>query len=125
MAKIKTFEEACKALNILPEALPDVKTLPGKHLKAVTAFYKLTIIAEALNEGWAPDWSDHNQVKYYPWFDVVKDKKGISGFGLSYHVYDGWCSATFLGSRLCFKNRELAEYAGKKFKKLYEEFMLI
>ena len=30
-----------------------------------------------------------------------------------------------VGSRLCFKSRELAEYAGKQFKDIYEEYYVI
>jgi hypothetical protein len=84
MPKIKTFEGACKALGIDAKKLPDVSMLPADHQDAIIAHYKLVIIAQALNEGWKPNWSDYNQYKYYPWFDVR------SGSGLSYDDYGCW-----------------------------------
>ncbi len=125
MAQIKTYEAACKELKLDPKALPDVSTLPEKHRKAIIAHFKLVIIAEALNEGWTPDWSDYDQAKYYPWFEVIPDNKSVSGFGLSYGAYGGWLTGTGVGSHLCFKTRDLAKYAGKQFLKLYEEYMLL
>ena len=118
-AKIKTFEDACKKLGITPTAIPETRTLPKQHIKAILAHYKLVIIAEALNDGWKPDWKNSSQYKYYPWFNLS------SGSGLSYDGYDNRFSYSHVGSRLCFKSSELAEYAGKQFKKLYQEYFLI
>jgi len=124
MDKIKTFEEACAALGI-STALPEVSMLPEAEQKAIVAHYKLTVIAKALNEGWKPDWSNDDEYKYYPWFDVEEDAAKPSGFGLSYGGYVGTDLYTFIGSRLCFKSRELAKYAGEQFTDLYEEYFLI
>ena len=114
--RIKTFEDACEALGINPE---DV--LPNSKIERleVTAVSKLFIIAEALNEGWKPDWRDSNQNKYMPWFE---DK---SGLGLSFIGVGNWNTITNIGSRLCFKSRELAEYAGKQFEDIYKQFLII
>ena len=74
MNQIKSFTEACKVLGIDPETvLPNVSAFPEQHQKALTAAGKLFIIADALNEGWKPDWNDDN-LKYYPWFDLEKDE---------------------------------------------------
>ena len=97
--------------------------LPEKHQKAIIAHCKLIIVAEALNEGWTPNWENSREYKYYPWFKVVK-KEG-SGFGLAYDDYDIWATTTAVGSRLCFQTYELAEYAGKQFKELFEDSYLI
>lgn len=51
---IKTFDDACHVLNLDPSTLPVVTGLPARHQKAITAHFKLIIIAEALNEGWKP-----------------------------------------------------------------------
>ncbi|MBE2229985.1 MAG: hypothetical protein IAE96_05005 [Chitinophagaceae bacterium] len=119
-SKIKTFEDACKALNMDPEqVLPVVSAMPEKHQKAIVSHAKLVIIAEALNEGWQPDWTDDDQWKYYPWFRMD------SGSGLAYVGYGSRCSTSLVGSRLCFKTSELAEYAGNQFKELYEDYFLL
>lgn len=120
MKKIKTFADACKALKIKTK-LPDVSALPKKHQKAIIAHYKLVIIAQALNNGWEPNWNDWNEYKYYPWFEI---KKGTSGFGFSGTHCAYWRTGTAVGSRLCFKTRDLALYAGKQFEKLYKEYFL-
>lgn len=98
--------------------------LPEKDRKSIIAFYKLTIIIRALNEGWEPDWSNWDECKYYNWFYVEKgEDQRSSGFRYD----DAYCAHTYAGtcSRLCFKNRELAEYAAEQFKKLYREYLLI
>ena len=118
--KIKSFEDACNALSI-DTAIPDFSATPAKHQKALVAHYKIVIIVEAVNEGWQPNWADNNEWKYELWPDVIEDKSKPSGFGLSYGDYDVWGTTTSVGSRLCFKNSDLAKYAGTKFAKLYAE----
>ena len=84
------------------------------------AYRKIKLIVKALNEGWTPDWSDSDQYKYFPWFNMSSS----SGAGLSYLGF-GWNSCSAVGSRLCFKNRDLAKYAGQQFESIYKEFMTI
>ena len=122
--QIKSFEDACNALNIKPN-VPDFSGSPGKHQKALLAHYKLVIVVEAVNEGWQPDWSNNDEYKYELWPDVVEDKSKPSGFGLSCDGYDGWHSYTCVGSRLCFKNRDIAKYTFDTFTELYEDYLLI
>ena len=120
MSQIKTFEAACKKLKLDPKkCLPTVSGMPKHHQDATIAHAKLVIIAEALNDGWKPDWTNGQWDKYYPWFDLS------SGSGLSFLVYDRRSSNSVVGSRLCFKSRELAAYAGKRFKKLYAQYFLL
>jgi hypothetical protein len=84
MKKLKTYEACCKKLGKDPvKELPFSKPANGFH-KALNAYAKLFIIAEALNEGWVPDWADSDQYKYYPWLLVKKNTKNPSGFGLSF-----------------------------------------
>lgn len=125
MKQIKTFAEACKKLKVKTTTLPDVSMLPEKHQKAIVAFYKLTLIAEVLNEGWQPDWSNNNEYKYQPYFGVKATKKNKGGTGFSGVGYVVWDSVTSVGSRLCFKNSELAIYAGEQFSSIYKDFLLI
>lgn len=129
-SKIKTFENACTLLKLNSKHLPIVKALPKQDQAALVAHYKLIIIARALNqesnEGkpWQPNWHDYSS-KYYPYFTVKASAKVPSGFGFSFSNCDSWYSATSVGSRLCYRTSELALYAGKQFKKLYQEYFLI
>ncbi|MCL1658766.1 hypothetical protein M2T79_19355 [Elizabethkingia miricola] len=119
--KVKSFEDACQLLGIEPN-VPEVSMLPENHKKAIVAHYKLVIIAEAVNEGWKPNWDNWDERKYYPWFDL---EGSSSGAGFSFDGYDDWNSSSAVGSRLCFKNRDLAKYAGQQFESIYKEFMTI
>ncbi|AJA67342.1 hypothetical protein MYRA21_0098 [Myroides sp. A21] len=120
--KIKTFEDACQALGVNIDVMPIGLPIELKHhLKALTAHTKLVIIAEALNEGWKPDWNNWNERKYYPWFEMGSP----SVVGFSSDGCDTWNAYSNVGSRLCFKNRELAEYAGKQFESLYKDYFVI
>jgi hypothetical protein len=122
--EIKTFEDACKALGIEP-TVPDFSMMPQKHQKALAAHSKLIIIAEAVNEGWTPNWSDTDEYKYELFPDIEEDSSKPSGFGLSYYDYDDWATYTTVGSRLCFQSREKAKHTFETFKELFEDYLLI
>lgn len=111
--KIKSFEDACKHLRLNPNDLPVVDMLPEKDRKSIIAFYKLTIIIRALNEGWEPDWSNWDECKYYNWFYVEKGEyQRSSGFRYLDTCYARTRAST--GSRLCCGTSDDAEYIGKK-----------
>jgi hypothetical protein len=116
--RVKTFHDACSVLVVNPDdVIPD--SVPAADSKSIVAYCQLIIIARALNEGWVPDWKNASEYKYYPWFDMS------SGSGLSCFDYDDRYSFSPVGSRLCFKSRQLAEYAGKQFIDLYKDFFII
>ena len=79
----------------------------------------LKMLAKTLNEGWEPNWNDENEDKYFPWFYMG----GSSGF--RFDVCGSWSTASGVGSRLCFKSRELTEYAANQFTDVYKKFMTI
>lgn len=118
--RVKSFEDACQVLGISTN-VPEVKGLPRKHQKAIIANYKLIVIAEALNEGWKPNWQDSDEYKYYPWFDMSNP----AGVGFSYSLNAASAAAAHLGSRLCLKNRELAIYFGQTFTDLFNDSLLL
>lgn len=118
--RVKSFEDACQVLGISTN-VPEVKGLPRKHQKAIIANYKLIVIAEALNEGWKPNWQDSDEYKYYPWFDMSNP----AGVGYSNTAYTASYTAASVGSRLCLKNRELAIYFGQTFTDLFNDSLLL
>lgn len=118
---IKTFLEACKKLKVDPKkVVPSLTGVPKKNQTAMIAYAKLLVIAEALNDGWIPDWDNSSEYKYWPWFWM--DKPGFRFFA-SY--YSRAASHSTGGSRLCFRTRELSDYAGKKFLSLWKDMMVI
>lgn len=117
--RVKTFDDALAEygeLNSFEEELLKWKG-SDKQMKSTQAHLKMSIIAELLNEGWTPDLTNHNEYKYYPWF------KYTSGVGFSFNGCGSGYANAIVGSRLCFKSRELAEYAGKQFQDIYNDFL--
>lgn len=118
--RVKTFEDACEV--VAPsEDLKAMLNYTGTDPDMISAqaYAKLIIIIRTLNEGWVPDWSDDDQPKYMPWF------KHQSGFGLVYVDYGSWYTHSIVGSRLCFRSSQLAEYAGKQFADIYNAYLSI
>lgn len=116
MERIKTVDDLLAARNFTKELFD--KQCAGLH-EDVKAYRILKMLAEVLNEGWKPDWNNHNEAKYYPWFEMG----GSSGF--RFYDFGFWSSLSHVGSRLCYKSSELAEYAGKQFEPVYKQFMII
>jgi hypothetical protein len=77
----------------------------------------LILVSKALNGNWQPDLGDSNDYKYFPYFTFS------SGLRFSDALCHYGSTGTHIGSCLCFKNRELAEYAGKQFIEQYEKIM--
>lgn len=117
--RVKTFEDAASIVGI-SDNLKTFLDYNGNDsiMLGAQAMAKLSIIAKALNEGWEPDWTNEDEYKYYPYFNNYKP-----GFGFSAYDTDAWNTVTLCGSRLCFKTRELAIYAGKQFLKEYNQFL--
>ena len=144
--RIKTFEDA-------REALGDEHPLVKEYLGVVNvdlditqdliAYLKLRIIVAALNEGWEPKFAK-GEYRYYPWFylytkeqydELDDEEKGrcVPRSGSSTHSSVGFVSchanygasysSTSRGSRLAFRTRELAAYAGKQFTEEWADFM--
>lgn len=148
--RVKTFEDACNELgeeNVLVQAYrtAEFNTSGNQNdVSDVVAYLKLRIIVAALNEGWQPTFSD-DEYRYYPWFvfytkeelDAMDEEERSRVLGRSYYGANASagvaCSITnnassgsnaSYGGRLCFKNRELAEYAGQQFLAIYADFLI-
>ena len=124
---ITDFETARKVLGIKPlEGIIVSKRLEGverlvreinpKHIEALIALNELFTIAQAWNkaDGFAPDFFDMEQDKWYPTFEYYKEK------GLVFHR----TVTKVFGSKLCLKTSERAEQFGKKFVELYNKVFL-
>lgn len=150
--RIKTFEDALNALsddNVLVRQFKLYEAqMNGEEddMNDLTAYIKLRIITAALNDGWQPTFSD-DEVRYYPWFCLYteseyndlddEDKErccrvvGRSGYnayasgGLvcASANYASSSSLAGSGSRLAFRSRELALYAGKQFIEIWCDFI--
>lgn len=116
--RVKSFDDVLLELSISSQVFDEkVRELEPDE----KAYIQVKHIVKALNEGWEPNWEDSNQYKYYPWFEMGSP----SGSGFSYGDFVCWFAASYAGSRLCFKSRELAVYAGKQFEQLYKEYFVL
>lgn len=77
---------------------------------------QIELICEVLNEGWTAEPFNTSQYKYYPYFQV-------SGSAFVFSDYFYWLQVASVGSRLCYKNAELATYAGKQFIVIYTKLL--
>lgn len=143
--RIKTFEDACEELGAEHPLVKLWTDYPYIGLNSqsedVVAYMKLRIICAALNEGREPQFTK-DEWRYFPWFvlytqeeidDMDEDEKSrvvyrsasgaFAGGGVACAVAYNDASNAYanIGSRLAFKSRELAIYAGKQFIELYAD----
>lgn len=148
--RIKTFEDAVNAIGEDHPLVAQYKTINSAFKEAdnnlhLFAYTRLAIIAEALNEGWRPEYTE-DEYRYYPWFGLYtqeeyddmddEDKERCRFVGRSYSnanahgglvcasaYYGSASSYTHIGSRLAFKSRELAIYCGKQFIEIWINYL--
>lgn len=143
--RVKTFEDACDILGCCPGELEQMWAVGGITEPDEIAYQKLRLITAALNEGWVPQFTDEER-RYYPWFELFSqeeldemdeetkearrvvfrsssDAYADGGVAYAYAYYGSSSAFTNIGSRLAFKSRELAEYAGKQFTEIYADFV--
>lgn len=151
--RIKTFDDSCKELGDENKFVSDYKnflrvrtmedSISIEYGKDLLSYLKLRIIVAALNEGWEPKF-EKGEYRYFPWlylctkeqYDELDDEKKrrcVLRSGYNMYSYFGFvfCNADYgashsnasFGSRLAFRTRELAEYAGKQFTEEWADFM--
>lgn len=116
--EIKTFADACEECGTTEDEFNERFSNLGLDADTIN-YEKLKIVVRVINGGWAPDWSNTNQRKWWPWFNLS------SGFGF-YGSRFGYAGTNAgVGSRLCFESEEKSTYTAKQFIKLYEELLTI
>ena len=142
MERIKTFEDAVaelsnRAMNGDKDAgklLDEWKLITSTaNSKDLLAYLKLRIITYALNEGWKPEFEEVIEPRCYPWFSLQTSRvvgrggshvNAVCGLFYAYKVNASMYSLSSHGSWLAFKSKELAEYAGKQFIEIYEDWFI-
>lgn len=142
MERVKTFKDACNELGIEHDKWVQDKKDLGLEADVI-AYLKLRIIAAALNEGWKPQFTT-DEYRYFPWFylytqseidEMSEEEKSrvvyrsysvanaSGGVAYAYTNDDSSDTHTGIGSRLAFKTRELAEYAGRQFVEIWADYV--
>lgn len=146
--RVKTFEDALEVLGEVHCFVSEYNTLVNSGLihslsPDLVAYLKLRIITAALNEGWEPQFTV-DEYRYFPWFDFYTQKEidemdeedrsrvvgranfnsfAFGGVACAYSYNASSYSYSGSGSRLVFKTRELAIYAGKQFVEIWADFV--
>ena len=118
--RIKTFDDVIRELGDDPEEFKNAISIMEEPDEI--AYVKLKLIAKALNEGWTPDWSNGEWDKWYPWFKM-DDSSSAGRFSFLDSGHQR--SDSTVGSRLCFKSKDLATYAGTQFLDIYKDFFTV
>ena len=142
MERVKTFKDACNELGIEHDKWVQDKKDLGLEADVI-AYLKLRIIAAALNEGWKPQFTT-DEYRYFPWFylytqseidEMSEEEKSRvvyrssvsasanGGVAYAYSYSDSSVTYAAIGSRLAFKTRELAEYAGRQFVEIWADYV--
>jgi hypothetical protein len=114
--RIRSFDDVLNIQGMLPATFAAITSFDSPD---EIAYKKLKLITKILNEGWEPNWDNSNEYKHYPWFYMDSSK----GFGLGIVIFN--YSVSTVGSRLCFKNEPLAQFAVKIFLSIYQDYFTI
>ncbi len=151
--RIKTLDDAVSELgedNPAVKAYRSIKygyaiSEADPETADIMAYAALRVIVEALNEGWKPQFTK-GEWRWYVWYDLVSPEqiedmseeekcRVVGRASLNANAFGGLVysnaynvstlSNTSSGSRLAFKNEELAEYAAKQFGEIFADFCFI
>lgn len=151
--RIKTLDDAVSELGEDNPAVKAYRSIKYGYAISETdpetadimAYAALRVIVEALNEGWKPQFTK-GEWRWYAWYDLVSPEQiedmseeekcrvvgraGGNAYAYGGLVYSGASyvsaySSSYYGSRLVFKNEELAEYAAKQFGEIFADFCFI
>lgn len=118
---ITTVEKAFEKCGYDPKATPDLSGLPEHIRNALMSAYLLMVVFEAINDGWQPDFTNSNQVRYFPWPDV--SRSGL-GFSSSDCDYGSGHATAHVGSRLCTDSSAKALFILDQFQDLWKAWLL-
>lgn len=143
--RIKTLDDALEELGPNHFLVKEFDCLCNAETTFNTKVYsKLCVITAALNEGWTPKLIKGER-RYFPYLLLYTDEEirnmseeeksrvvfrsngsagAVGGVSCADANYESAYVNAAVGSRLAFKTRELAEYAGKQFAKLYANYLL-
>ena len=115
---IKTFNDVCLENGTTEQFFNEQFNNLGLDIDTIN-YEKMKLVVKTINQGWVPDWSNTNQRKWYPWFDISPSGAGFSDSGYRYAA-----AHTGVGSRLCFETEEKCKYAANQFIEIYYKYLL-
>lgn len=114
--KIKTIEEAYKKTG---RSKIDFSIFPEDVRNHMDNYYHAIVIAEAVNEGWKPNWDYYSEYKWLPWF-----RMSASSFAFIDSYYDNRIAPAGRGSLLRFESKEKSDYVAKTFPEVLKKLQI-
>ena len=115
LERIFTWEDVCKEDGICPINSLPFKNPSNKIERKTNAVFKLSKIADILNEKISLDWSNSNSKKWFNWYTYT-------GSGWVYHFSD--CRYSFSHGVVAFyPDEKTSSFCGKTFIKEYFDYL--
>ncbi|MCL4483456.1 MAG: hypothetical protein M1445_12755 [Bacteroidetes bacterium] len=128
--RVQSFEDACDELGKGYD-LPFDSNTKDLIERSTNGYYKLCVIAEALNEEWKIDLNNKKQEVWWNWVDLrgvlaggVADNGASAGFGYSNTIYAPSTAYTYVGSLLCLRSKPIAEHLRLGFIPIWCEYLI-
>lgn len=113
--RVNSYESACKILNITPRSITDFSFMGEKQAKKWFSRLKIVTGIKAINEGWAPDFENESQRKWYNYF--TNKNRSFSSASYYYYAYSS------SGSDEYIESQEKANVIAKVFKEEYITYL--
>ena len=125
LKELTTYEAICKVDGVDPVQSLPFPNFSSEEEKAVNEVAKNFRTVRVLNGGWTPDWDNWDERKWTLWFDMRSASAGGSAAWFSLYGVDLGHECSYVGSRLVFKTRELAEHYAEHFLGVSRGWMVI
>jgi hypothetical protein len=118
--RVKNLKQLFAVAGINPDTYLPYKKATNDEKRWHNAAAIARLLSKVLNEGWVPDWDDHSQRKWRPWFYM-----NTPGFRFLGSVYVSAHTNSGAGSGLCFKSEELSDHAAKYFPDIFKDLQCL
>ncbi len=114
---LETFDDLCKLHGTTEQEFIETCKARGDEPDEI-AYKKIKLITKTFNTA-KINILDTTQKKWFPWFWVSS-----SGLAFANSTYNYVNASAAVGSCLCFDSEEASDFAGKKFLKEWEDFIV-
>ena len=105
--------EDLTSTDIIADLCHQVNVSSMKRAKSVLAYCQLSVIADALNEEWVPDWDNDDKQKCLVYYSY-ENKEFVADWVYSYK-----------SASVYFESEELAQYTIAQFPDLWKQYFMI
>lgn len=121
--KLTTYAQVCAVEGVDPVLslpFPNAETEEEKALNGMAQTWR---IIRVFNKGQKPDFNNHGQLKYYPWWYM----RSVAAGGPSFSCFGYYCDYSYsdVGARLVFLDYDAMKWATSQpeFVEIYKTWM--